>query len=102
MFKDIFVVNCPCCNAPVDLKERVKLIKAGTIDCDHCQARLTESIVSSLLATCILGVPSWLLLDRVLSSYKVDADVSYLLGMTLCLGIAKLSAPLCTLVRVET
>ncbi|WDE03081.1 hypothetical protein SG34_016790 [Thalassomonas viridans] len=98
---ELFCIRCPACYESINLKTRKALIYKGVIYCHSCQALLTPSIFSSVVATCVLGVPAWLLTDVLLNPLHVNAEISYVIGFSLCMGVAKLASPLANLIQVK-
>jgi len=93
--------NCPSCGRNIRFKEKISLISRGYISCEFCKANLTASILSSVLGTCILGVPSWLITDHFLSSLNLPDLLDWLIGFSVCMGVGQLTYPVANLVEVR-
>lgn len=83
------------------MADRIKLIPQGHIRCANCKADLTTSILSSMMGTCVLGVPGWLLTDHLLAPLELPTTIGWLIGFSVCMAIGRLTFPLGTLVEVK-
>ncbi len=98
---NLLINYCPSCNHKVKLNIRINLIKIGYINCPNCQEALTASIFSSVLGTCILGVPAWFASDLLLSQFNLPSILVYIIGFGVCMGVGRLTYPLANLVQVN-
>ena len=93
--------RCPCCKSNIGLPEKTKLLVYETIRCQTCGTTLTVSIFSAVLATCILGVPAWLLFDELLITTDIHHYLKLFLGFSVCMFTARLGFPFTTLAQVR-
>ena len=92
--------HCPCCKNNIGLPAKKKLLVQDTITCQTCGTTLTVSIFSAVLATCILGVPAWLLFDELLTT-DIHNYLKLFLGFCVCMCTARLGFPFTTLAQVR-
>lgn len=94
-------IRCPCCKGKIGLRMTSTLVVHETITCQTCGTTLTVSIFSAVLATCILGVPAWLLFDELLKTIDIHDYLKLFLGFSVCMGTARLGFPFSTLAQVR-
>ncbi len=93
--------HCPCCESQIGLRAKLRLLVHETVTCHSCNATLVVSIFSAVLATCLLGVPAWLLFDELLTTTDIHKYVKLFLGFSVCMCAARLGFPYSTLVQVR-
>ena len=93
--------RCPCCKSTIGMPTKTKLLIHETITCQTCGTSLTVSIFSAVLATCILGVPAWLLFDELLITTDIHNYLKLFLGFSVCMFTARLGFPFTLLAQVE-
>jgi hypothetical protein len=98
---DPMTIKCPCCQSSIPFKLRLRLISERYISCPDCKAKLTTSILSSVLVAIAVGGPTYAAVKLALENFTQSDALIFVIPVLALVAVLQLLSPLKHLVEVN-